>query len=110
MKLSSYFKTACKLIDTVNRNYSHISELEELQRAFGAVGKDSYWVKNGYIEYELLAKIAWETTWNHYHRENPSPWGVDYILEKLKTSDDAKDVLPRVDLNKYPNVDITKYL
>ena len=109
MKISDYFKANCKLIDTVNRNYSHIVELEELCRAYGAVSEDSYWVQYGKIEYDLLYKIAWETLWNHYHRDNPSPWGIQYILEKLEESDNIEDIIPLVDLDKHPTVNLKKY-
>ena len=109
MKVSSYFKVNCRLINTVNKNYSHITELEELCRAFNSAQKDSYWAKEVGIEYDLLYKIAWETQWNHYHNDNPSPWGVQYILEKLKMSDNIEDIIPSVQLDKYPRVDLAKY-
>lgn len=109
MKVSNYFKVNCRLIDTVNKNYSHISELEELHRAFDSIGEESYWVKYGKIEYDLLSKIAWETQNNHYHRDNPSPWGIQYILEKLKHSDNIEDIIPLVQLDKFPKVNLKKY-
>lgn len=109
MKATDYFKRNCKLIDTVNKNYSHICELEELHRAFDAAG--GYWVSEVGIEYDLLSKIAWETKWNHYKSpEEKSPWDVKNILKKLETTDELSDILPREQLNKYPGVKISKYV
>ena len=109
MKVSDYFKVNCRLIDTVNKNYSHIVELEELCRAFDSAQSNSYWAVNVGIEYDLFHKIACETQYNHYHKDNPSPWGVQYIPEKLKHSDNIEDIIPLVQLDKYPKVDLAKY-
>lgn len=113
MKATNYFKTCCKLIDTVNKNYSHIAELEELRRLFDAASDGTYWANDVGIEYDLLTKIVWETYWNHYKRtpeEERSKWDIEYILEKLKVTDELSEIIPMVDLDKYPEVNVNKYI
>ena len=99
--MTYHFYHNLKLIQTVNNNYNHISELEELQRLFKtSYSQPNYWRDSAKVEYDILARVCSNTIQNHYANKCPE-WNVDTILAKLegKTRDeieamDIKDILP----------------
>ena len=99
--MTYHFYNNLKLIQTVNNNYHHIVELEELYHLFDiSATKSNYWKDSEEIEYDVLMQICFHTRLNHYSHKC-FEWDVDTILAKLegKTRDeieamDIKDILP----------------
>lgn len=99
--MTYYFYNNLKLIQTVNNNYNHIVELEELHHLFDtSFSEPNFWRDEVKVEYEILTKVCRHTIQNHYSNKCPE-WDVDTILAKLegKTRDeieamDIKDILP----------------
>lgn len=100
--MTYYFYNCLKLIKTVNDNYNHIVELEELCKLFEtSANKSNFWKDEAEVEYDILERICSHTRENHYddvHLE----WDVDTILAKLenKTRDqieamDITTILPK---------------
>lgn len=54
-----------KLINTVNENYHHIDELEELYKLFNIASTSDYFNKEFKEEYSLLKKVCFYTLWSH---------------------------------------------
>ena len=80
--MTYHFYNYLKLIQTVNNNYHHIIELEELNTLFdiaAAKSNDS----NVKIEYAILSKICSRNRWNHYSNKNLE-WDRETILAKLE--------------------------
>ena len=104
--MTYHFYNYLKLIQTVNNNYHHIIELEELNILFdiaAAKSNDS----NVKIEYDILAKICLKTRWNHYFNKYLE-WGVEAILTKLEGK--TREELEAMDITTIiPNSEAIKY-
>ena len=90
--MTYHFYNCLKLIQTVNNNYHHIVELEELHNLLEtSYIQPNFWRDSAKVEYEILAKICFETKWNHYSDKHLE-WDVETILAKLegKTRDEIK--------------------
>ena len=82
--MTYHFYNCLKLIQTVNNNYHHIVELEELHNLLEtSYIQPNFWRDNAKVEYEILAKICFETKWNHYSDKHLE-WDVETILAKLE--------------------------
>ena len=82
--MTYHFYNCLKLIQTVNNNFHHIVELEELHRLFDiAANKPNYWRDAAKIEYNILTKICFGTTQNHYSNKYLE-WDIETILAKLE--------------------------
>ena len=90
--MTYHFYNCLKLIQTVNNNYHHIVELEELHNLLEtSYIQPNFWRDSAKVEYEILAKICFETKWNHYSDKHLE-WDVETILAKLegKTRDEIE--------------------
>lgn len=94
-----------KLIHTVNENYHHIDELEELYKLFNTAYTSEYYREEIKAEYSLLKKACFYTLWSH-KAERKKEWEVKNILKKIegKTLEgidleniDLKEILPKED-------------
>lgn len=92
-----------KLIHTVNENYHHIDELEELYKLFNTASDAKYYTKETKAEYSLLKKACFYTLWSH-KAERKKEWEIKNILKKIegKTLEgidleniDLKEILPK---------------
>lgn len=83
--MTYHFYNCLKLIQTVNNNFHHIVELEELHRLFNISSTEpNVWRDSVKIEYEILSKICFNTRWNHYSHKCLE-WDVETILAKLES-------------------------
>ena len=92
--MTYHFYNCLKLIQTVNNNYHHIVELEELHNLLEtSYIQPNFWRDSAKVEYEILAKICFETKWNHYSDKHLE-WDVETILAKLegKTRDEIEAI------------------
>lgn len=82
--MTYHFYNCLKLIQTVNNNYHHIVELEELHNLFEIPYTQSKFLRDSIkIEYQVLAAICFETRQNHYSNKRLE-WDVETILAKLE--------------------------
>lgn len=82
--MTYHFYNCLKLIQTVNNNYHHIVELEELHNLLEtSYIQPNFWRDSAKVEYEILTKICFETKWNHYSDKHLE-WDVETILAKLE--------------------------
>lgn len=82
--MTYHFYNCLKLIQTVNNNYNHIVELEELLKLFETSAiQPNYWRDSEKVEYDILMKVCLHTMQNHYSNKCPE-WDVDTILEELE--------------------------
>ena len=73
-----------KLIQTVNNNFHHIVELEELHNLLEiSYTKSNFWRDSVKVEYGVLTAICFETRKNHYSNKRLE-WDVETILAKLE--------------------------
>ena len=65
--MTYHFYNCLKLIKTVNDNYNHIVELDELCTLFETSANTSnFWRDEVKIEYGILSKICYHTRENNY--------------------------------------------